>query len=241
MAVVATFVDEGWSSTDGTSFSTNSESVTADDLVLIAVTSNGSVAAPTLSGLGATWVEVATSVSSTPRRITLFRAQIPSSTTGAVTISFAATTTICAFWFIRVTGQELGNNGADAIETVDTNNGAGVSLALDLTGSSTGATIGFACHNTTNGITVTAPAVEFAASASHSSPNGRTGAGWDDEGGSTIEFSSSASRTWALVGVRVIEASAEPPAEPDPPTVKLRESGTFTAYPIKVRVSGTFA
>lgn len=239
MAVAATLLTNAVSSTDGTGFTTSSVSVTAGDLVLVGVSADD-VAAPTLSGLGATWVQVATTTSITPRRIALFRAEIPSTTSGAITITFGSTATFCAWTVVQVTGQEPGNNGADAIEAFDTAaSAAAVTTTLDLTGASAGATFGFATHQTTNSISAVSPAVDLHTSASFSSPTGRYGAVWDDAGGSTLEMSSSGSREWASVGARVIEASGGPP--PSGPTVMVHLSGTFVEKPLLLRQDGTFA
>ena len=68
----------GSSATDATSYATASITPTANKLVLLAVFNRvaaGTANAPTATGCGLTWVQVATSLGTTAlRRLTLFRA-----------------------------------------------------------------------------------------------------------------------------------------------------------------------
>lgn len=104
-----------------TSFATDSIAPSASALILVWVTSKisgGAPAAPSLSGNGLTWVQVATvQFDSNNSRMTLFRAMGTAPTAGAITISFGATSQTSCVWHVHQwTGAATsGTNGSGAI------------------------------------------------------------------------------------------------------------------------------
>lgn len=116
MAITASNLTANYSDTDTTSYNTASVSVTAGDLILVAVTnSKGSTPdTPSISGVGTTFALVhATNgivtydASGTQRKLTLFYGIVPSTTSGAITIGFGANTqTGCAWAVDKVTGHD---------------------------------------------------------------------------------------------------------------------------------------
>ena len=116
----------GSSETNTTTYATASISPNADRVLLAIV--NGlrlSVAldaAPTCSGLGLTWVEVATvayrhgELAPDRTRMSIFRAIGPGPTTGAVTFTFPETQARATFAVLELRGTKTGGgDGADAI------------------------------------------------------------------------------------------------------------------------------
>jgi len=99
----------------------------------------GTPNAPTITGNGLTWVQVATKVSSTVtlRRVTVFRA-MGTATTGTIVIDFAGQTQIRAGWSLaEFTGTDTsGTNGSGAIvqsasaEQTDAASSTGVTVTL---------------------------------------------------------------------------------------------------------------
>lgn len=234
MAVTLSALTTGTDTSDGTGFSTASVSPATDDVLLVGVATTAGASAPTLTGLGATWVLV-DSAESIQRRIDVFRAQIPAGTSGAITITYGASVDHCSWAVVDCDGAQTGNNGADAIELTDVYEGSvnESGASVDVSGSETGATIGFAAHQRANGITSGQTSLWNSGT---SSPSGRYGGGWDATGAGTISFTVSTDSIWTVVGVRVVEASEAPTN----PTVKVKVSGSFVEKPLKVRVGGSF-
>lgn len=159
--VSATHLTTSSSGTAATSYATASISPSGNKLVLAWVSSRiaaGTPAAPTLSGNGLTWVQVATvQFSGTTTRLTLFRAMAASPTSGAVTIDFSGVTQDTASWSISEFGNvnTSGTNGSGAVNQSATNSTAGAtSLTVTLASASPTYSIagGFA---TINGGTIT--------------------------------------------------------------------------------------
>jgi len=118
--ITASALTSSSSTADGTSFATASVSPGANRLILAAVaTAAGSTPnAPTASGNGLTWVEVATvNYVVGNRRLTVFRAMGSSPSAGAVTFSFAGQTQTSAAWIIlQLTNTNTGGtNGSGAV------------------------------------------------------------------------------------------------------------------------------
>ena len=105
--------------TDAASFNTASIDPADNSLVLAFVASRrASPAAPTLTGNGLTWVQVASVTdASTAIRLTVFRAMGASPSSGAVAIDFSATSqTSCAWVIVQLTSADTsGTNGSGAL------------------------------------------------------------------------------------------------------------------------------
>lgn len=140
MAIAATHKTSGQSDTDATSASTASISPTSNALVLAWVFTGraaGTPPAPTLSGNGLTWVQVATILdASSELRLTLFRAMGASPSAGAVTIDCGATTIVAWLWsIVEFTGVDTsGTNGSGAVvqsKTGSAANATSLTVTLD--------------------------------------------------------------------------------------------------------------
>lgn len=120
MAITATHILTNGSGTDGTSFETASVSLSANKLVLLAVTNRISATpptTPTVSGASRTWTQVATKDESNIQRTTVFRSLSGSANSGALTIDFGLDTQVRCLWSVaEFTGVDTGGtNGASAI------------------------------------------------------------------------------------------------------------------------------
>mgnify|MGYP007031186217 CR=1 FL=1 len=129
------------SSTDASNYTTASISPGANRLILAAVASTFSSLpnAPTLSGNGLTWVQIATitfnTVATPLSRLTVFRALGAAPTTGAVTIAFAGQVQLNCLWGIAefTNVDTSGTNGSGAVVQSATNRGnAATNLSVTL-------------------------------------------------------------------------------------------------------------
>ena len=103
--------------TGATSLLLPSWSVVEDEFVAVAVGLRDDTIVPTVAGNGITFVaELSIIGTQTQNAIYLFRGQVPANDTGQVTISLAGNGDPVAGIGVRFSGQELGNNGADAID-----------------------------------------------------------------------------------------------------------------------------
>ncbi len=138
MSVAATHLATARDETPAASFATASIAPSANQLVLAAVfttVSGGATAAPTLSGNGLTWVQIATQVFSTDFRITLFRAMGSSPSSGAVTMDFSANTQDFGSWSLTEFNNvdTSGANGAGAVvQSAINSDTTAVSLTMTL-------------------------------------------------------------------------------------------------------------
>ena len=119
------------------SYTTASITPTANRLVLAWVQCAKSTTPNILlSGNGLTWVEVATVVYATSRRLTLFRAMSASPSTGAVTITFEGDVSVnsCGWSIFELDNVDTsGSNGSGALVQSNTNSAAAVtSLTVTL-------------------------------------------------------------------------------------------------------------
>jgi len=112
----------------GTTFTTASVTPGANKLQLLYVWSQAAVApnAPTVTGNGLTWVQVATIVFGTTRRLTLFRALGASPSAGTISIAFAGQSQTAGLWRLtEFAGVDTsGTNGSGAIGGSNTGSGA---------------------------------------------------------------------------------------------------------------------
>jgi hypothetical protein len=122
MAITCTHITTGASTTDGTSFATASVTPSANKLYLLFISNTKATTADavsSVSGNGLTWVSVASRNFNTSNvnRISVYRAMIASApSAGAITITFAASQTGCAWSLLEIDGVETsGSDGAGAI------------------------------------------------------------------------------------------------------------------------------
>ncbi len=141
MAVDATLLTVGGSSTDAQSYDTASITPTGNKLIL-AVVENRSLsqsaltAIPTLSGNGITWVQVVTVTSGNDlARLTLFRGMVASPSAGAVTITIGGAGNIYCGWVISEHAgiDTTGTNGSGAIGNTASNSDTGTNTGLTVT------------------------------------------------------------------------------------------------------------
>jgi hypothetical protein len=125
---------------DQSVYTTASITPTANKVLFLAVGQKHTAsdqAAPTVSGGGvATWTQVST-VNSTRRRLTVFRAETGAApTSGAITITLAATLASMAWAVIEVEdSKRSGTNAADAVvQSITDANTAGTAIGLPLSG-----------------------------------------------------------------------------------------------------------
>ncbi len=121
MAVTATLLDGQLDDVARSTYTTASKTPTSNQLQLLAVELHDATPAipptPTVTGCGLTWDLVTTLIFavSNQRKITIYRAQGASPSTGSLSIVVGSTVTR-AFWhWVKFAGTKVGNNGADAI------------------------------------------------------------------------------------------------------------------------------
>lgn len=159
MAVAATNLTSGESTSGASSYATASITATANQLVLLSCSTRTGISTdpnqPTASGGGLTWVVVNSTVydddSASRRRITLFRALGASPSAGAITIDYAGQAQTEQEWSInQFSGVDTsGTNGSGAIvqsATARATDSGGLVTSLTVTlsafGSSNNATFG---------------------------------------------------------------------------------------------------
>ena len=127
MPITQASLTSGSSGVDASLFTTASITPTANRLVIVVVLSHRTPAgvAPTLSGNGLTYVQIATQTFSTgnAHRITMFRAMGSAPTAGAITIEFGEETqNACAWSVFEFDGVDTtGTNGSGAVVQSATN------------------------------------------------------------------------------------------------------------------------
>lgn len=148
--ITTTILDKGGSDGSATSYNTNSITIPEGKLVLLACFSqiaSGTANEPTVSG----WTKVISVAGTvlTWSRVSLFRVVKTSPASGAITISFGATTNTRCYWAVIQCNNAIstGTNGADGIVQSASAEGYGVSTGLTVTLSAfsnvNNATLGF--------------------------------------------------------------------------------------------------
>ena len=233
--ITATHLDSGSSTTDGTSFSTvNSISPSANRLVLAFIATgdtSGAGAAPTgVSGAGLTFTNVGgQQQGSGNQRVDIFRAMSASPSSGALTITYAATTENCGWVIVEFDGVDTsGTNGSGAIVQFKggTDSGSNVAIALNNAVTSGNATAGCATGNTQSP-TYTAGSgfVLLGTGWDMSSPSNKGAVEWDVDGVSPIAFTNGGTPLCALAAVEIKVA----PEEPHTGQAQLGGTGSLTA------------
>lgn len=233
--ITATHLDSGSSTTDGTSFSTvDSISPGANRLVLAFIATgdtSGAGAAPTgVSGAGLTFTHVGgQQQGSGNQRVDIFRAMSASPSSGALSITYAATTENCGWVIVEFDGVDTsGTNGSGAIVQFkgDTDSGSNVAIALNNAVTSGNATAGCATGNTQSP-TYTAGSgfVLLGTGWDMSSPSNKGAVEWDVDGVSPIAFANSGTPLCALAAVEIKVA----PDEPHYGQAQLGGTGSLTA------------
>lgn len=129
------------SNANGTGYTTDSITPPDNQLIIAFIASSANDAAtvaPTLSGNGLTWVQIATetgTIVGNERRITAFRA-LGDASAGAVTITFSSSQDGCAWGFLTASGTDIsGTNGSGAIvqnpiNSHDTNDATSLTVTM---------------------------------------------------------------------------------------------------------------
>ncbi len=218
-AVTKTDLTSGASHIVASSATTASITPGANRLVLAKIASNRGASipvAPTLSGNGLTWVQIATEVvgiNQTTRRITLFRAMGASPSSGAVTIDFAGEVQDDCNWSIAEfdSVDTSGTNGSGAIVQLVTSpadNQSSLTVTLAAFGSANNATFGAFSVNT-GGDTLT---VGTGFTAIHDMDDMWGGlhskTEWRADNDTTVDMSSSVTPRWAGIAVEIKAAGA---------------------------------
>ena len=124
MAVAANLLTSNFNATDLASYTTASVAPTADRLVLACIWADcataNSPAVDSLSGAGMTWdllgAQEQTEGGTDDERLTVFRSQSSSPSSGALTIDFGADTQRVVAWtIVEFSGCKSGDNGVQAI------------------------------------------------------------------------------------------------------------------------------
>ena len=131
MAITNAILTNGFSTVNASSYNTASITPTANRLILVSVANRigaDTATLPTLSGNGLTYVQVATQLTGTLRRTTLFRAMGASPTAGAVTIDFGGVTQSHCVWSISEFADvdTSGTNGSGAVVQSNTSTATSV-------------------------------------------------------------------------------------------------------------------
>lgn len=215
MPIAGTELTTNGTTSPSTSVATASITPTANRLVLAEVraSSGGGTAppAPTLTGNGLTWVQIATRTytdgATETHRITRFRAMGASPTTGAVTIAHSTAPNSTMAWSIReYSGVDTsGSNGSGAVVQTVTNGGTGTAASVTLAAFGSG----------TNGVDI---AVGTFAGTSLTPEAGYTGytqashfgnllrAAWDDVADTSPSMTIGSSTVWAAIATEIKEA-----------------------------------
>lgn len=145
MAITATLLTEGASTTDGSSYATASVTLTANRLVLLflgvgdAAAGGADEAPSSVTSTGATWVQIAFDQRGTSSQAhAVFRTMVASNQTGAITVNFTNPQDALTWHVVEVDGIDpAGTNGSGAIAEVVTGEGTS-SGSIALTGVSAG-------------------------------------------------------------------------------------------------------
>jgi len=115
---ISTVLTENQSTVDGASVATASITPVANQVVYAAIAAYSAVSlvAPTATGNGLTWVQVATIALDANRQLTVFRAQGATPSAGAITFDFGGVTQTSFIWsVIQYSGADAsGTNGSGA-------------------------------------------------------------------------------------------------------------------------------
>lgn len=139
MAISASSIIASSSSTDATSYNTESVSPTANRLYLLGIINFGNspdATEPTVTGASMTWTKVVTlQRANTTARVTIFRSLSASPGTGALTIDFGGVTQANCGWHLsEFTGIDTsGTNGSGAIVQSGSNEAAAPNSSLTVT------------------------------------------------------------------------------------------------------------
>jgi hypothetical protein len=156
MALSFTSLTHDSSTTDGTTFNTASITPGANRLILCldqGRKDTGTGAQSTITGCGLTWVQLATVILGTTRRINISRALGASPSTGQVTITYANSQEWSLWQVVEVDGVDTsGTNGSGAIVgspvTDSSSSATTLSLTLPAFASANNAAFGFFVHTT---------------------------------------------------------------------------------------------
>lgn len=227
----ATLLTAAASTSNASTYTTASQSPTANRLLLFTVMASGpSVAKPTISGNGLTWTEVNSVQLTSSYWLVVYYALTGSSpSAGAVTITVSGGATGAGWHCAEVTGALL---SASAIVQSATNTVVDASIAATL-GSMASTSMTFAaCDNNTN----TAMTVERTTlgGAGHATPNHRLDVQWLNGQDTTPTFSFAAGTTASTIAVEIALATVAPTG----PTVSVTPGTTTVTAARSVTPAG---
>lgn len=212
MAIAFNHLTNGSSATDASSYSTASVSPASNALVLAWVITNrsGVSAAPTCSGNGLTWTQVATitfnTIASPNRRLTLFKALGASPSAGAVTFDFGGNTQLNALWGVSEFSSVNTTTPVVQSATNATDSANGLTVTLAAFGSATNAAFGcFSNNNFGGGMTPGAGFTEIF-DFSIAENNTRLQAEYQLAEDTTVDVSGWASNAGAGIAIEIAEA-----------------------------------
>lgn len=215
MAVTEAALTSGWSDTDASSYATASITPTGNLLLLAAVfaSKTGGSGIPTLSGNGVTWVQVATLLQDTARRVTLFRGMVSSPSAGAVTIDFGGVNQLRCGWSIaEFAGINTGGTNGSAAVVQSATNTATATTSLTVTlaafGDAGNATYGFFAID---GILLSlVPGAGFSSIHTVTSPgeNSAILTEWRNDNDTTVNASNTDAANWGGIAIEIAAAVA---------------------------------
>jgi hypothetical protein len=232
-AITEADLAENTSTTDATSFTTASQTPSANQLILACTSSCVTSAEPnepTITANGLTWVNVGTalywkSTGGTQRcKSTLFRAMGGSPSAGTALIDFAGQTQAVAGWsFSQYDGVDTsGTNGSGAVRNVVTNSATGVTaLTVTLAAFASANNGTFGCFAKSNDVEhfVAGSGFSLIFSGIKSSPAFTLGAEWRADNDTTVDMTWTTSSTAGGIALEIVAAGGATGKPLRPPIV----------------------
>lgn len=216
MTIERTLLTAGSSTTNGTSFDTDSFDHQADTLVMawLTITAGTSPApVPDLSGHGITW-ELQARPNDSARSLFLFVGTAASGNSGPLTITTATAATSALWVIVELTGVDISGGASAALLQTFTDqqntNSFTMTLAAPVTGDNH---VVSAWQNAVQETAaVTSPGVEVAQQ-SQTAPTSTMIVGYRDDGGDSLTFTTSTASLGRGILVEIIAAAGASPSE----------------------------
>ncbi len=215
-SIVGSTLVTGSSASAATSFTTASISPSANNLILIAVRSNGSGVprnTPTITGAGLTWVLITTTVVNTTNtgKISLLRALSASPSSGTLTIDFGGQTQDECHWNIsQFSNVDIsGTNGSGALVQSNASNSGTSSTGpfqttLSAFSSTLNATYGFLGTDGGSNVSESAtPGSGFTQLGNDNSNNRLLLTEWRNDNATTVNFSITNATRWGVIAMEI--------------------------------------
>jgi hypothetical protein len=217
MAITGTHIETDISDANASLYTTGTRSPTANRLQLLAtiVADTNPVLAPTVTGCGLTWVQVAHvefDTAGTRRAITLFRALGGAPTTGALTITPTEAVSGCGWTWTEYDGIDTGGtNGSAAVVQSVTNSGSGTALSATLAAfgsASNGAAVVMASDADSVFTAGTGWSVLGQDVSASASPTQSIGTEWRADNDTSPDSTMSPTGLWGMIAVELKVAAA---------------------------------